>query len=166
MRHDGARVELALQGEVAAEAVDRAPAARPGHERRATRKNTSIAIAERTPMSLTRSARRPNSAASSAGRPNSLTSVAPGAENRSVICDVIAALCSAASRSSAPTLAPTRRAGMTNDRQQHEREQRDLPRQPEHHGERQHEGDDVGDDARQRRGEGPLGADARRCSAG
>ena len=39
--------------------------------------------------------------------------MAPGAENRSVICDVIAALCSAASRSSAPTLAPTRRAGIT-----------------------------------------------------
>ena len=64
-------------------------------------------------MSLTRFARRANSCASSAGRPNSLTSVAPGAEKRSVICDVMAALCSVASRSSAPTLAPTRRAGIT-----------------------------------------------------
>ena len=61
-----------------------------------------MAIAERTPMSRTRAARRPNSSASSAGRPNSFTSVAPGAEKRSVICDVMAALWSAASRSSAP----------------------------------------------------------------
>ena len=41
--------------------------------------------------------------------------MAPGAENRSVICDVIAALWSAASRSSDPTRAPTRRAGMRNN---------------------------------------------------
>ena len=66
-------------------------------------------------MSLTRSARAPNSAASARGRPNSLTSVAPGAEKRSVICDVIAALCSDASRSSWPTREPTRRAGITNN---------------------------------------------------
>ena len=78
------------------------------------RKKTSIAIAVRTPMSLTRSARAPNSAASRAGRPNSLTSVAPGAEKRSVICDVIAALCTDASRSRRPTRLPMRRAGITN----------------------------------------------------
>ncbi len=66
-------------------------------------------------MSLTRSARAPNSAASARGRPNSLTSVAPGAEKRSVICDVIAALCSDASRSRWPTREPTRRAGITNN---------------------------------------------------
>ena len=78
------------------------------------RKNVSIAIAERTPMSLTRSARRPNSAASARGRPKSFTRVAPGAEKRSVICDVIAALWAVASRSRCPTRAPMRRAGMTN----------------------------------------------------
>ena len=78
------------------------------------RMNSSIFTAVRTPMSFTRVARRPNSSASSRGRPNSFTRVAPGAENRSVICDVIAALCSAASRWSAPTVAPTRRAGITN----------------------------------------------------
>ena len=44
-------------------------------------------------------------------------------------------------------------------RQQQHRQQGDLPRQPEHHGQRQHEGDDVRDDTRQRRREGPLGAD-------
>ncbi len=49
-------------------------------------------IAVRTPMSRTRAARATNSRDSSAGRPNSLTSVAPGAENRSVICVPIAAL--------------------------------------------------------------------------
>ena len=42
-----------------------------------------------------------------------MTSVAPGAEKRSVIWVVMAALCTAASRSSAPTRAPIRRAGMT-----------------------------------------------------
>ena len=56
------------------------------------RMNTSVAIADRTPMSRTRPARSPNSSASSAGSPNNFTSVAPGAEKRSVICDVIAAL--------------------------------------------------------------------------
>ena len=75
---------------------------------------TSVAIAERTPMSRTWSARSANSPRSNSGSPNSFTSVAPGAENRSVICDVIAALSTAASRSSRPTFAPTRRAGMTN----------------------------------------------------
>ena len=75
---------------------------------------TSVAIAERTPMSRTWSARSANSSRSNSGSPNSFTSVAPGAENRSVICDVIAALSTAASRSSRPTFAPTRRAGMTN----------------------------------------------------
>ena len=40
--------------------------------------------------------------------------MAPGAEKRSVICDVIAALCADASRSSWPTRDPMRRAGITN----------------------------------------------------
>ena len=44
--------------------------------------NTSVAMAERTPMSRTRAARTPNSADSCAGRPNSLTSTAPAAEKR------------------------------------------------------------------------------------
>ena len=74
--------------------------------------NTAIAIADFTPMSRTRAARRPNSSASWTGRPKSFTSVAPGAENRSVIWVVMAALCIAASRSRMPTRAPIRRAGM------------------------------------------------------
>ena len=86
--------------------------ARPDTSVKACRK-VSVATAERTPMMLTRAARRPNSSASSSGRPNSLTRVAPGAEKRSVICDVMAALCPAASRSRCPTRAPTRRAGIT-----------------------------------------------------
>ena len=53
-------------------------------------------------------------ATSSAGRPNSFTSVAPGAENRSVIWVVIAALWSAASRSRSASREPIRRAGITN----------------------------------------------------
>ena len=64
-------------------------------------------------MSATRLARARNSADSSAGRPYSLTSVAPGAENRSVICVLIAALCSAASRSIRASRLPIRRAGQT-----------------------------------------------------
>jgi hypothetical protein len=43
-------------------------------------------------MSRTRRARTANSDDSRAGRPNSFTSVAPGAENRSVICVLIVAL--------------------------------------------------------------------------
>ena len=43
------------------------------------------AIADFTPMSRTRPARAANSADSALGRPNSFTSVAPGAEKRSVI---------------------------------------------------------------------------------
>ena len=44
-------------------------------------------------------------------------------------------------------------------RQQDQRQHRDLPRQAQHHDDRQDERDDVGHDARQRRGERPLGAD-------
>ena len=76
--------------------------------------NTHCTIAVRTPMSRTRAARETNSRDSSAGRPNSLTSVAPGAENRSVIWLPIAALWSAASRSSCASRRPIRRAGTTN----------------------------------------------------
>jgi hypothetical protein len=65
-------------------------------------------------MSATRRARSANSADSSAGRPNSFTSVAPGAENRSVICVLIIELWLAASRSSLASRAPIRRAGTTN----------------------------------------------------
>ncbi len=53
---------------------------------------THCTIAVRTPMSRTRPARSANSADSRAGRPNSFTKVAPGAENRSVICVLIVAL--------------------------------------------------------------------------
>ena len=45
------------------------------------------------------------------------------------------------------------------DRQQDQREQRDLPGQAEHHHRGQHQADDVGDDAGQGRGEGLLRAD-------
>ena len=56
-------------------------------------KEISIAIAWRTlPIMRTRWAVR-QAQLSSAGRPKSLTSVAPGAENRSVIWEVIAASC-------------------------------------------------------------------------
>ena len=110
-------------------------------------------------MSLTRSARRPNSSASARGRPNSLTSVAPGCgeafghlgRHRRVVgrglpfegADALA---------DAP-------GGDHEQRQQPEREQRDRPRQAEHHGERQDERDDVRDDAGERRRERALGAD-------
>ena len=43
--------------------------------------------------------------------------------------------------------------------QQHQGQQRDLPRQAGHHGHGQHEGDGVGDHPGQRRGERALGAD-------
>ena len=76
-------------------------------------RNTYWPIAERTPISATRSARRPNSSSSRGGSPNSLTSVAPGAEKRSVICVVIAALWPAASRSRWASREPIRRAGIT-----------------------------------------------------
>ncbi len=70
-------------------------------------------MAERTPMSRTRPARSPNSAASALGRPNSLTRVAPGAENRSVICVVMAAFRPADSRCRSAMRLPIRRAGST-----------------------------------------------------
>ncbi len=76
--------------------------------------NTHCTIAERTPMSRTRRARTANAADSWAGRPNSFTSVAPGAEKRSVICVLITALWLAASRSSRASRLPIRRAGTTN----------------------------------------------------
>ncbi len=76
--------------------------------------NTHCTMADRTPMSRTLTARSANSADSCAGRPNSLISVAPGAENRSVIRVLIAALCSAACRCSRASLRPIIRAGSTN----------------------------------------------------
>ncbi len=76
--------------------------------------NADWAMAVRMPMSRTRPARAANSADSSAGRPNSFTRVAPGAENRSVICVPMAALRADASRWSAAIRAPIRRAGSTN----------------------------------------------------
>ena len=121
------------------------------HLHRHRRAHADVAAPAR-PAGRTRRPPRP-------GRPNSLTSVAPGAEKRSVICDVIAALCSAASRSSAPDPGADPAGRDHEHGQQHQRQQRDLPRQADHHGQREHEGDDVGDDARQRRGERPLGAD-------
>gem|GEM_PF-1984715 len=63
-------------------------------------------------MSRTRPARTANSRDSSSGRPKSFTSVAPGAENRSVIWVPMAALCSAASRRRSASREPIRRAGI------------------------------------------------------
>ena len=54
--------------------------------------NVDCSIEVRTPMSRTRSARAANSSDSRTGSPNSFTSVAPGAENRSVIWVFIVAL--------------------------------------------------------------------------
>ena len=122
-------------------------------------RNTNWPIAERTPISATRSARRPNSASSRRGSPNSLTSVAPGAEKRSVICVVIAALWPAASRSSWASREPIRRAGITKIGSSTRASSGDRPGQAQHHGQRQHQGDHVADDARQRPRERPLGAD-------
>ena len=75
--------------------------------------NTRDTIAVRTPMSRTRTARSANSAISSSGRPNSFTSVAPGAEKRSVIWLDRPALRSAASRRRSAMRLPMRRAGIT-----------------------------------------------------
>ena len=77
-------------------------------------RNTHWAMAVFTPMSRTRAAREPKASISSAGRPKSLTKVAPGAEKRSVICVVMAALWLLASRSMSASLLPMRRAGMRN----------------------------------------------------
>ena len=116
------------------------------------RKNTSIAMAERTPMSL--HPRRPVAELLGLlGRPaeqlHQRRPRAPRTARSSAV--VIAALCSADSRWSAPTLAPTRRAGITNSGSSTSASTRDLPRQPEHHDQGERQGDDVGDDA----GRGP-----------
>jgi hypothetical protein len=76
--------------------------------------NTHCSMAVLMPMSRTRLARAANSADSWSGRPNSLISVAPGAENRSVICEPMSALWSAASRCKAASRRPMSRAGTTN----------------------------------------------------
>ena len=104
-RHHGARIELALAARGSRRARRSAPARGPTPASAPGRR-------PRSPWPSARrcrgpgSARRPNSPTSSSGRPNSFTSVAPGAEKRSVICDVIAALWSAASRSRRPTRDP------------------------------------------------------------
>ncbi len=75
--------------------------------------NQRVSMAVRTPMSRTRPARAPNSSASAFGLPNSFTSVAPAAENRSVIWVVIPALSSAAWCCRSAIRRPIRRAGST-----------------------------------------------------
>lgn len=72
------------------------------------------AVAVRMPMSRTRRARAANSSDSCPGRPKSLISVAPGAENRSVMRVPIAAFRVAASRCIRAIRLPMRRAGTTN----------------------------------------------------
>ena len=74
--------------------------------------NVDCSIEVRIPMSRTRPARTPNSRDSAPGSPNSLTSVAPGAEKRSVIWVFMVALWMAASRESRAIDAPMRRAGI------------------------------------------------------
>ena len=76
--------------------------------------NVDCSIAVRTPMSRTRPARTRNSRDSEPASPNSLISVAPGAENRSVIWVFIVALLAADSRDSRAIVAPIRRAGIRN----------------------------------------------------
>ena len=127
-------------GAAPARQAGRSPVARAARRSRPSRRRARAPVptpasASRTPTAPWRCADirdsagpRANSADSSAGRPYSLTSVAPGAENRSVICVPIAALCSAASRSIVPSIAhPTRRPDEHG--KQHQREQRDLPGQ-------------------------------------
>jgi hypothetical protein len=75
---------------------------------------TRDTIAVRTPMSRTLAAFAPNSSASRSGRPKSFTSVAPGAENRSVIWLVMPAFRFADSRRRPAIVPPIRRAGSRN----------------------------------------------------
>ena len=141
-------VELALQGEVAAEAVDQR-LGEPRHERQRRRRTTPCAIAERTPMSRTRAARRAE-LVGLLGRAARTASPAWRRAPRSARSSARSSprCASAASRSSWPTRRPTRRAGITNTGSSTSASSGDLPRQLEHHGQREHERDDVGDDAR------------------
>ena len=110
-RDDGSGLEPSVQREIPTEAVDEGERER-RHEGESGQEDP-LAHRRAHTDSATRSARATNSVSSCAGRPNSFTSVAPGAENRSVIWVVIAALWSAASRSRWARRAPMRRAGMT-----------------------------------------------------
>ena len=116
-RDDRAGVELSVESEVAAEPVDERER-EPGHERE--RAEEDLHRDRRLDADVANTAApSPNSSASSSGRPKSFTSVAPGAEKRSVICVVIAALWSAASRCRYRRAAdPTR--GDEERRQQHD----------------------------------------------
>ena len=147
----------ALQGQVAAEPVDQR-LGQAGHQVSA-RKNTSIAIADRHADVV--DPRRPRAELGrlvggpteqlderGAGRREPLRHLR---RHRRVVVRRLALQ---------PPDAGADAAGRDHERrQEHQRQQRDLPRQAEHHGERQHEGDDVGDDTGQRRRERPLGAD-------
>ncbi|GAA1009038.1 hypothetical protein GCM10009551_091230 [Nocardiopsis tropica] len=73
--------------------------------------NSIRAIAVLTPMSRTAAARAANSCDSCSGRPYSLTSVAPGAEKRSVIWSLMLALCRAARRDIPAIFRPIGREG-------------------------------------------------------
>ena len=86
--------------------------------------NVACSIDVRTPMSRTRPARAANSSDSRAGLPNNLTSVAPGAENRSVIWVFIVALWMALSRLSVAIVRTDPAGGQQEQRRQQERQQR------------------------------------------
>ena len=93
-----------------------------------------------------------------AGSPNSLTSVAPGAENRSVIWVFIVALWIGGLAGQLRHRRADPAGRQQEQRHQHQRQQRDLPRDAEHHRQRQRQRDDVGHHAGQRVGERPLRA--------
>ena len=156
-RHEGADAERARRRERAADAVDEGGGQR-RDEGEATMKTRQY-MALVTPMSRTRPAWSRKRRSSVSGRPNSLTSRAPETLKRSVMILPICAL-------SCVALAGERRqpAADPAGRQDEQRaaapaQQRDLPGQHEHRGEREHDAEDVADDAGQGGGERLLGAE-------
>ena len=114
-------------------------------------------MADVTPMSRTLPARLEKASASVSGRPNSLTSRAPETLKRSVIIWPISPFRRYFSRVISASRRPVQRAGSTNRGSSGERQQRDLPRQDEHRGERGDDGEHVADDAGEGRRERLLG---------
>ena len=164
-RHDRAGLQVP---------TDRQHATQPVHQGQRQRRHQRQRVHERRTAASRYAPRcrapdRPataNSRDSVAGLPNSLTSVAPGAEKRSVIWVFIVALWMAASRRQPRHGSPDPARGHQEQRHQQQRQQRDLPGDAEHHHERQRQGDDVGDDAGERVGERALRARSHRCRAG
>ncbi len=118
--------------------------------------NADCAIAVRTPMSRTRRARAANSADSSSGPPEELDERGagrgeplghPGAHRRVQVRRLPLQACHPAARPP---------CGHHEQRQQHQREQGDLPGQGEHDGEGEQQRDEIADDSGQRVAEGAL----------